>query len=155
MSLRAPTGAPARFLDSAIGHQSDDCLLWPFAKRRGGYGYLCYKGEYIGAHTAVCVAVHGPKPSSEHQVAHSCRVPACINPRHLRWDTVAGNFADKVIHGTHNRGERHNLAKLTAEQIRTIRAQPDRMLKDLAAEFGVVQSMISLIRHRKNWRHVE
>jgi hypothetical protein len=147
-------GEPWAFLAGAIEYQADECLLWPFAKIQG-YGYLNKHGRNRRAHIVVCEAVHGPKPSAKHQVAHACGTPACVNPRHLRWDTVAGNLADKLIHGTHNRGERHNMAKLSADQVRAIRAQPGRLLRDLASEFGVSQAMISMIRNNKNWKHVE
>lgn len=147
-------GEPLAFLTKAIEHQSDDCLLWPFARTKG-YGYLSSGGKNTYAHIAVCRAVHGPKPSPSHQVAHACGVPTCINHRHLRWDTAAGNQADKVIHGTHNRGERHNMAKLTVDHVRAIRAQPTRLLRDLASEFKVSVALISMIRSHKNWKHVE
>jgi hypothetical protein len=38
----------------------------------------------------------------------------------LRWDTPKNNHADKVRHGTTNRGERCGTAKLTLEQVRAI-----------------------------------
>ena len=48
-----------------------------------------------------------------------------MNPRHLRWATVAGNHADALAAGTHsglrNRGESHPLAKLTWALVREIR----------------------------------
>lgn len=39
----------------------------------------------------------------------------------LRWDTRSGNEADKLLHGTSNRGARNGMAKLTESQVREIR----------------------------------
>lgn len=51
-------------------------------------------------------------------------------------------------------GERHASAKLTAEQVRAIRADP-RSGTLLAAEYGVSTMAISNVRRRKTWRHVD
>lgn len=45
--------------------------------------------------------------------------------------------------------------KLTAEQVRYIRASSDRTLQSLADELGVTNQCISNIRHRKTWRDFE
>jgi hypothetical protein len=52
------------------------------------------------------------------------------------------------------RGERHGIAKLTAEAVRAIRAD-GRHQKDIAAHYGVTQSAISLVKRGKNWGHVQ
>lgn len=52
------------------------------------------------------------------------------------------------------RGEKSNLAKLTADKVREIRAA-NGTLAELSKRFGVAESTISLIRNRKIWKHVE
>ena len=52
------------------------------------------------------------------------------------------------------KGERHGAAKLTAADVRAIRAD-HRRGADIAADFGIHQSNVSLIKLRKKWRHVE
>ena len=70
----------------------------------------------------------------------------------LRWDTSKNNHADKVKHGTTNRGEQCGTAKLTLEQVRAIR-QDDRLQRIIAAEYGVRDNTISRIKSGKRWAH--
>ncbi len=74
----------------------------------------------------------------------------------LRWDTRKANHADKAIHGTQIRGSGVHLAKLTDDDIRCIRAEPEfrGVQRMLARCFRVNQSNISQIRLNKTWRHV-
>lgn len=52
------------------------------------------------------------------------------------------------------RGEDNGNAKLTADQIRSIRASTSKQV-DIAAQYGVSPLTISQIRHRKTWRHIK
>jgi hypothetical protein len=46
------------------------------------------------AHRLVCFAFNGPPhPASHKVVSHLCNNPTCLNPRHMQWDTIVGNFA--------------------------------------------------------------
>jgi HNH endonuclease len=146
----------AAFLGEAIRYTGSSCLLWPFGRSGAGYSMATANdGRRTTAHRIVCEVVHGPAPSPRHEVAHTnCRSRACIAPTHLRWDTPKGNQADRVADGTSNRGERQGRAKLTAERVTTIRAQPERRAKALAIEFGVSTGTISGIRKYKTWRHI-
>ena len=68
----------------------------PTNKHRHGQPVLEY------AHRLVCYAFHGKPPgvadgdNQQWHVAHLCNNPACLNPRHLRWSTLAWNksFSD-------------------------------------------------------------
>ena len=78
-----------------------------------------------------------------------------MNPRHLRYASRAENEADKVRHGTSNRGERHGLSKLTASQVREIKQLSDARTNDELAElFGVKPPTIDAIRRGKRWKHI-
>ena len=50
-------------------------------------------------------------------------------------------------------GERHGLAKLTAEKVRAIRAASESS-RAIARQFGVDKSTILRIRNRETWRHL-
>lgn len=70
----------------------------------------------------------------------------------LRWDTPKSNQADRVKHGTTNRGEQCGKAKLTLEQVKFIR-QDTRLQRIIAAEYGVKQNTISRIKSGTRWTH--
>jgi hypothetical protein len=54
-----------------------------------------------------------------------------------------------------SKGESHGQAKLTANQVREIRVLASRMTQqDLATNYGVSRTLISLVINRKVWRHV-
>lgn len=152
-----PRGGPAKFLEQAISYSGDDCLIWPFS-RTHGYGQLTYKSKHTIAHIFICISAHGPRPTRRHEAAHSCGngSSGCINPRHLRWATPKENQADRIIHGTSNRGERHGMSKLSDEDVRYIRGVPSDITNvSIANELGVSDGLISMIRSRRRWAHVE
>lgn len=152
---RIPNGEATRFLnDVVLPCEHDDCLIWPYAKNRGGYGAVAVEGKKWEVHRFVCIQRHGPPPSDKHCACHNCGNGhlGCCNPNHLRWDTQKGNFADKVRHGTYTRGEAHSAAKLSQCQIEQIRLLAGEMPQAaIARQFGVASSTISAIVHRKVW----
>jgi len=78
--------------------------------------------------------------------------PTNNRPDNLRWGTRLENMADRF----HN-GRKNHLAKLTAENVREIRAthaSGAAARRLLADKFGVSRRTISQIVHRRTWRHV-
>lgn len=149
---KAPDGAGLQFVLDALHYDGDDCLIWPYGRAKG-YGTLKYQGQGIGAHRLVLVLLTGGPPSPELEAAHApgiCHNRACLNPRHLRWDSVSGNQMDKVLDDTHNRGRRHPHVKLTEEQVRAIRADT-RPLRVISDAYGTSYSNVSTIRNRRTW----
>lgn len=155
---RTEQGRTHPFLrDVVLTHESDDCLLWPFALFSTGYGLITINGQSHGVHRVVCEAVHGAPPSPTHEAAHSCGNKPCCNKQHLRWATPAENKADELIHGTRRRGEQHTLSKLTIDQVLRIRELADsRSMSQstIAAMFGIDQTQVSNIYLRKQWTHL-
>lgn len=151
---RAPDGAPLRFYkDVALTYDGDDCLTWPYGKI-AGRAQIIYEGDNHFVARLLCEHVYGPPPSPSHEAAHSCGHGhlACINRNHLRWATRAENVADKLIHGTHNRGERHPTVKLTEtdiHEIRRLRGVETR--RSLAKRFGVSHGSINDIYTGRTW----
>jgi hypothetical protein len=109
----APYGESADFLRRLVGHEGDECVLWPYGKASTGYGQTRLNGQAVNAHRAMCVLAHGEPPNAEVEAAHRCGNRSCVNPNHLRWATRSENQMDRVEHGRSNRGGRHGLARLT------------------------------------------
>lgn len=147
-------GEPATFLAKAISHHGDDCLKWPYSTARG-YGRIKIYGRQRYAHRLICEAVHGAPPTPEYECAHNCGRghEGCVNPSHLRWATSKENHADKLIHDTHQRGERHGRAKLTEADVHTIRRQlgTGQTQRSVAKDFGVHKRTISDILSGATW----
>lgn len=119
-------------------------------KQKGHRSVMLYGKERrrLHVHRLVALAFIGPQPSPLHEVAHCNGDPSNNAATNLRWATRAENHADKLLHGTHNRGERHPLSKLTNAQTEDIRAST-LTNKQIAAEFGICASHAWAIKNRK------
>ena len=102
-------------------------------------------------HKLVMEAFVGMRPEGL-ECCHNDGNPQNNHLSNLRWDTPKNNHADKVKHGTTNRGEQCGTAKLTLKQVRAIR-QDTRLQRIIAAEYGVKDNTISRIKSFKRWAH--
>ena len=109
------------------------------------------KLKIMKPHTMVLTAFVGPRPEGM-EGCHNDGNPQHNHISNLRWDTSKNNHADKVLHGTTNRGERCGTSKLTLEQVRAIRSDP-RKQKVLSEEYGVTQGTISRIKSGVRWTY--
>lgn len=125
------------------------------------YGYIRFKIDGrrvpISAHRWVYEQEHGEKVSPDLMVCHTCDVRNCICPNHLWKGTAADNVHDMNMKGrrVNNKGEAHNLAKLTEEQVREIRNIVGLSQKRIAAMFGIGQAQVCRIRTYQNWGHIK
>ena len=104
----------------------------------------------------VLMAFTGLNPS-DMDCCHNDGNPLNNRPSNLRWDTRAGNMADTLRHGTHNRGTRNGAAKLEPAQVYEVRRRiaAGHRQKDVALAVGISQALVSLINTRKVWSHLE
>ena len=109
------------------------------------------KQKICRPHKLVMEAFVGIRPQGM-ECCHNDGNPQNNHLSNLRWDTPKNNHADKVKHGTTNRGEQCGTAKLTLEQVRAIR-QDDRLQRIIAVEYGVRDNTISRIKSGKRWTH--
>lgn len=145
-------GEQAAALDRGAKSDSAECVIWPFHVAENGYG-IAGSGPAGGAHRSACIIAHGPPPSPDHEVAHSCNTRSCINGRHLRWATRTENMADKVGHGTLPLGEAVWNAKLTAADVLEIRRLEGRCtLREAGERYGVHLGTIHAIWKRRAWK---
>ena len=102
----------------------------------------------------VCTAFNGPKPTPKHEVRHLDGNPLNNHADNLKWGTSAENKADCLRHGTRHQGERHNFAKLTADQVKAIRASTG-YFRDVAAQFGISPNYVHRLRRADTWKHID
>ena len=154
---RTPEGDCPRFLEENKDYAGDECLIWPYGKDGHGYGQVWQGGRHRQAHIVMLELVAGLRPTPEHQAAHSCGNRACVNPQHLRWATQSENEMDKLLHGTHNRGERNSMAKLTAAQVLEIRSLLEQGMpqKEIGGLYGVSQFAVRHIKTGRRWAWLE
>lgn len=142
------------FENVVIPYEGDDCLIWPFARSHSGYGHLGWRGKICIVSRLVCEDRYGPPPSPEYHASHSCGRghEGCVSRKHLSWKRPEANWADRVIHGTHNRGEQAGRSKLKEDDVRKIRSLLGKTeQQELARRFGVSRSVISHIANRRTW----
>lgn len=148
-------GVATRYLNEVVlCHTGDECLIWPFSRNSNGYGQINRSRRPQIVSRLVCERLYGPAPTPTHQAAHSCGKghEGCVSPKHLRWATPVGNQADRLEHGTHNRGERCGAAKLTDGEVREIRRLKGAMLiREIAEQFGISPGNIGNIFHGRTW----
>ena len=134
------------------------------AKNRDVFGYhqvnLCdgvgIRNSYI--HELVLFAFVGPRPDSRMDCRHFPD-PDPTNNRleNLSWGTRKENAHDRVVHGTVCNGIKNPNAKVNDEVVREIRSRYAKggvKQRQLAAEFGITQSMVCHIVRRKAWFHI-
>jgi len=109
------------------------------------------KVKIFKPHTLVLTAFVCPRPAGL-ECCHNDGNPWNNNLSNLRWDTTKNNQADRVKHGTSNRGEKCASAKLTKEQVNRIR-NDTRLQRVIAEEYGVQPNTISRIKSKKRWAH--
>jgi hypothetical protein len=165
--------------------RSGDCWLWkrPTVK---GYGQIYYSDythrRGTPAHRVAWTLATGEILPSDVTILHICDTRACVRnddegsyvvggrtlPRrgHLARGTALDNNRDMFVKGRHNReplpveiqarGERHGNARLTVEDVLSIRhlASVGMSYSYLGQLFGVNRRTIGKIVHRLKWTHV-
>ena len=146
-------------------HSGEGCLLWPYSQTSSGYGGVWLDGKLQLVHRVACEWAHGSapegKPFALHAAHEICGNRTCCAPTHLRWGNQSENLTDAVADGTNFapglKGESHGMSKLTEAQVVEIReryAAGDVYQRELAAEYGVDQTLIGHIVRGKIWTHV-
>lgn len=131
------------------------CIEWFGDAHDSGYGKIWLNGRTELAHRASWEEANKQSIPEGLCVLHKCDNPACINPEHLFLGTDADNVADMDAKGRRviSRGEKIWGAKLKEADIPLI-LNDGRTQREIAADYGVSQSLIGLIKRGEIWRHV-
>jgi len=124
-------------------------------KLRGGYRALKLRDgdrkAYGILHCMVLEAFVGPRPTGQY-ACHENGDSTDNRLANLRWDTNAGNQADRKRHGTARYRGPH---ALTEHDVRTIRTSPQISDDEWASRFGVSWISIKDARLGRTWAQVE
>jgi len=152
------SGLTERFWSKVAGNEPDGCWEWTSYKFSNGYGSFFYDNKNHRAHRVAYEFTEGTIPNGM-VVCHHCDNVACCNPQHLFLGTQLDNVLDRDSkrRGRWLKGEEKPEAKLTEQDVRAIRqeyAHGDITTRQLAKRYGVHQSNICHIIHRRKWRHI-
>lgn len=131
---------------------SNGCLEWTGHRGADGYGVVKIEGVNYRVHRLSWHATKGPIPDGM-CVCHRCDNRPCFDDAHLFLGTRAENNADKWRKGRaiFLPGEKNGRAKITADQVRDIRADR-RILAEIARSYGLGISQIHRIKTGERWR---
>jgi hypothetical protein len=135
-------------------------LLKPAVDR---YGYLYYKladasGKirHATAHQLVTLTFIGPRPTPQHEAAHSDGNSRHNHWSNLSWKLPAGNRLDAVQHGSFS-GERNGRARLTADKVlemRRIFPGSGLTFEAIGAQYGIGETAAREAILGISWSHL-
>jgi hypothetical protein len=130
------------------------CWLWIGTLNSDGYGEVNWVviGGRDFVHRISWRLFRGPLANGE-QVLHSCDTRCCVNPDHLYKGNHKINMLDRNAKNRQAKGERHGRAKLSEAQVIAIINDP-RTQYEIARDYSVTRTQVSLIKSGKSWKHV-
>ena len=136
-----------------IKKSENGCWIWEGAKLSNGYGKcrdMNMKSSL--AHRASYEYFVGELEPLKY-VCHKCDTPSCVNPAHLFLGTPLENQQDSKKKGRAIKAS-FKLNKNLVEKIREKLKSGELYQCDIAKEFSISQSMVSIINTKKGWNHV-
>lgn len=132
------------------------CLEWQGSISSSGYGTVKQEGLARSTHVVAWTLTYG-EPSD--WVLHRCDNRKCVDPNHLFIGSRQDNVDDMMRKGRLNSriGSANHRAQLTEAQVQEIRerfAVGGVRQVDLATEYGVTQTTISVIVRGASWKHL-
>jgi plasmid maintenance system antidote protein VapI len=135
----------------------NDCWLWTASTNKDGYGNFSIKGKNYIAHRITYQCYNGPILDNNLLIRHSCDVPGCVSPYHLKTGTQYDNIHDAINRGRFVYGETHGRAMLTEDNVKDILNylwEGNITCKDLGKKYGVDATTINYISKGKNWKKI-
>ena len=151
-----------RGVEGAVSSLSD---TWHTIKLCPGVAGYLQAGVYTGKRRKTVQVHHtgylafGPaRPSPRHWVLHRNDDKRCNTLENLYWGIAKQNNRDMVLNGHRvtRLGDTLPQSKITEEIARDIyrRAWAGESQRSLASELGISQPNISMIKHKKSWKHI-
>lgn len=149
----------ARFWRKVKITKPAECWEWiasRFTAKKEQYGCFHIGKRTLTASRVAYAIGYGEEPGRS-SVLHKCDNPPCCNPAHLYLGTQADNGRDMRergrARGAPRYGSANASAKLTEAQVTVIRQRIDAGHRntDIARDFGVHHSTISVIRRGRSW----
>lgn len=147
-----------RFWPKVEIKSDSECWIWVGAKSSKGYGFIGAGGaggKMVLAHRLSYQMFYGPIPNGA-MILHECDNPSCVNPRHLRHGSGSENIKEAFDKGRKfnpvNFGEANPKSKITLEQAKFIKANPQLGHKQIADMFGVSPNCIRGVRIGRTWK---
>lgn len=115
------------------------------------------KGVTQLVHRLVAAAFMGEPTGLNDEVRHLDGDPSNNKADNLAYGSAKENSADKVLHGTTNRGSAHGMSKLTEQDVIALRvtyAAGQASQEKLAAKYGVSRETIGQIVRGESWGHL-
>jgi DNA-binding transcriptional regulator YiaG len=151
----SPRGAPLKWIEEHADYDLNDCIRWPFAVSRYGYGIVTHNGKRRVASRVMCEKSQGLPEDPSMDAAHVCGNGAkgCMNPNHLSWKTRKENMADAVDHKTWKRGDMDPRASISNAQASEIAALKGVIKQsEIAKKFGVSAAVVAKIHNGSHWK---
>lgn len=136
-----------RYMSQVV--KTETCWFWQGCKNDDGYPWISFHGKSDHGNRVFWKLFKGEIPDKLH-VLHTCDNPGCVNPDHLYLGTQKENQRDRVMRG------RHNMAKLSPNQITEIRSLYIQGLsqRNIASKFGISQGHVSDIVNKHRWSYL-
>lgn len=132
--------------------RGEGCWEWQGTRGTGGYGLMQWNRKIFRAHVLALELDGRPVPKGM-MGCHNCDNPPCVRPSHLYVGTPKQNAEDATARNASRTGSNNCNAKLTEDDVRTIRGMRITHAK-IAEQFGVSKVTIDKIFEGKSWRHV-
>lgn len=151
-TLAKPTDSlDARLRNIGWTVTASGCWEWNGSLDVYGYGQMAVNRGRPWKAYRIAYEAWVKVPAENVDICHRCDNPPCINPAHLFEGARAVNVADMVSKGRSATWSKR-AHKLTGPQVDAIRAEYATgtvYQRDLAAKYGVTQSLVSHIVNKK------
>jgi hypothetical protein len=149
------TDRTEQFLSQIAFEPNSGCWLWSGPTSEGRYGAFNFDRKHIRAHRYAYEVFKGP--IGDKYVCHKCDVTWCVNPDHLFLGDQFDNMRDAQLKGRLGVKTGPRKAQLSVSDVRQIKRsiQDREKSRDLAKRYGVSEQLISDIKHKRAWAHVD